>query len=296
MNIRRCASSLLSGDVSALQVLAFASAVALALFPACSARVPVGHGQAEPGGAGGSSALAENAAQGGAEHSPRGSTPENTGGANPEIPTAQAGASQVSCTGSLDAVNRALGPACPASLCEASAWAPASCSLRNGVQTTSGMFCADQLRGISFELADGVSKSCFYKANRRLGPATAGPNTADGDLVGVVVTDTTSHFCDGSSNTISAGQSLLPDDCTAQLRWCTRSENNGDAGASNLGAPEEPIRACFNSFSNACEPCCSPTPVDCSDKPSGYPGYRCTVEDGSFCSCDCTRGEWLCGC
>ena len=53
---------------------------------------------------------------------------------------------------------------------------------------------------------------------------------------------------------------------------------------------------CMNSFSGMPEPCCPKTPPDCSTKPDGYPGYGCTPSPGSFCSCTCEGGQWLCGC
>lgn len=54
---------------------------------------------------------------------------------------------------------------------------------------------------------------------------------------------------------------------------------------------------CANSFGGGeLTPCCADGKLDCSDKADGYPGFACTPGPGSFCSCTCSGGAWLCGC
>lgn len=310
MDIRRHAASRLSVKVSLRHVLACGVVFAVAQVAACGSRVSVGHGQADVAGMGGSSVLPDHAAQGGS-----GSTMASAGGVAPGdgsaglgSPGAQAGGpAGASCTGSLAAVNRALEPTCPVSLCEARAWAATSCSSPSGVLGASEQYCADR-KTISFDLGDGVTKTCVYTTKALTAPnggiiINIGSAAADGDLVGVLVTDVRERFCEGASKTISAGE-LPATVCTNSLRpSCQRATNsgdagasNGDAGASNSGAPEEPVRACFDNLSGTCQPCCPASPPDCSDKPDGYPGYGCSPSWGSYCSCSCNRGQWICPC
>jgi hypothetical protein len=53
---------------------------------------------------------------------------------------------------------------------------------------------------------------------------------------------------------------------------------------------------CHNSFSGgSLTPCCGKT-LDCTGKPDGYPGFGCTPDENSFCSCNCSAGMKVCGC
>jgi hypothetical protein len=74
----------------------------------------------------------------------------------------------------------------------------------------------------------------------------------------------------GDSGSLRDGGSIIPD---------------GDGGS-----------LCFNAFDQMPEPCCPEATPDCTSKPDGYPGFACTPNPGSFCSCTCEQGGWLCGC
>lgn len=293
--------------------ISYACVFTLALVLGCSNRVSIGHGQGGSGGTAGSGLTGSGGAQGG--------SPPGVAGASGHAPGAgsagweqgagggqdgaaggaggdQAGAGGTPCLGSLEEVNQALGIVCPASLCEATALTKTSCSLSPGVLGATEQNCPaeSQLVALSFDIAVGVSKTCVYAATMRIKPlAPSQGSAAEGPLVGVSVTDVDRRFCEGASTSISAGSSL-PEECGSPRSLCRRPVFSGDAGASNSGAPELPIQVCLDSFSSSCEPCCPATPPDCSDKPDGYPGYRCTVANGSYCSCQCGSGQWQCGC
>src|SRR6478609_378058 len=137
-------------------LLACGGIFAIAQLAACSWEMSVGHGQPDTGGVGGSAVLLDEPARGGS-----GSALSNGGNGGLEAAGAggQAGAPAPSCTGSLEAVNQALGPACPASFCEANAWAAASCSLPSGVLAASRQSCPG-MQTASFDLGDGMTKTC----------------------------------------------------------------------------------------------------------------------------------------
>jgi hypothetical protein len=317
MNIGRRACLMHSLNDWSRSMLACAVALSFALAPACSSRVPIGHGQLASGG------TAENVpTDNGGEQGGSGGQVTGEGGRAPAVGSAgrdavgtggdqagaggdQAGASGASCTGTLEAVNQAVGTACPTSLCEATAQAKVSCSLSPGVLAATEQRCLGQqqkLIALSFDIADGVRKTCVYAWTTQLNPSgvlTPGA-AAEGPLVGASVTDVSQRFCDDTSTTISAGPSL-PGDCASPRSLCNGGAISGDAGAPNGDTPELPVQVCLNHLSSSCEPCCPATPPDCSDKPDGYPGYSCTPApatptSASYCSCACNHGAWACPC
>jgi len=109
-------------------------------------------------------------------------------------------------------------------------------------------------------------------------------------LVGAAAVDDTPTYCGGTSFRIEADTTGKCDDGT------TAPEIVCDGGSDDAPSSDIPPPACFNRFSNTCEPCCPTTEPECTGKPNGYPGYRCTVENNSYCSCACASGAWNCGC
>lgn len=207
------------------------------------------------------------------------------------------GGEMASCTDSLETVSTLTGFACPKTLCDAEAWATASCSLWSSVSAADVQRCPDLL-AFTLTLDHGETQTCVY----------ANPSTSmwfgaklDGALLGAAVTAKDQRFCAGTADAISAGQQLSSSCSEPSLgKLCTRSSSaKGGAEPSNDDA--RPPAACPNAFSSSCEPCCPAAKPDCTDKPDGYPGYNCTPapsgeEGASYCSCSCYAGDWQCLC
>jgi len=201
-----------------------------------------------------------------------------------------------SCTGSLESVSKLARFVCPPTLCDAMAWAMASCSSWSSVQVATDQACAG-LSAFELELMGGETETCIYVDERTpFGGGASGP-MLDGALVGVRVTADDQRFCAGTADAISAGQSL-PSNCTEPepSKLCDRASS----GATPTGDDAAPPAACPDAFSSSCAPCCPAIMPDCAGKPDGYPGYSCTPaptnSGASFCSCGCAAGEWQCGC
>jgi len=199
------------------------------------------------------------------------------------------------CVAALDEVAATWGH-CPPTLCAGMVWAESCDELQPYAQTSVGT-CAG-LTVITLELGTH-GKACYYEQARATGK--------EPKLVGAAAWDDTPHYCDETSFRIEAG--TTPAACGAHTKpgeiVCDGSAapNNASAGAGGEAGhesgdtpPAAGPPACFNALSSSCEPCCvTPTP-DCTGKPNGYPGYRCTPEPDSFCSCACTSEAWSCGC
>lgn len=202
-----------------------------------------------------------------------------------------------SCMGSLEGVSKAARFACPPALCDATAWAMASCSLWVSVSAATGRACPG-LSAFTLTLTDGETETCIYK-HTPSGNDLSGP-MLDGALVGVRVTANDQRFCAGAADAISAGQPL-PSDCAEPQpgTLCDRAAASSSGSTPSNDDAAAPA-ACPDAFSSSCAPCCPALKPDCADKPDGYPGYSCTPaptsSGASFCSCGCSAGQWQCGC
>lgn len=67
-------------------------------------------------------------------------------------------------------------------------------------------------------------------------------------------------------------------------------------GVNPCGPHASTAPECKNSFSSQEEPCCAAGGLDCTGKPSGYPGFGCTPGEGSYCSCVCVASGAVCAC
>jgi len=207
----------------------------------------------------------------GAGNSSGANSPAGDGGAG----SGEGGSGQSRCTGELSKVAAEWWLECPATYCAALAWAQGCHSIPNHPTARAGS-CQDlQVVTLSFGTH---SKECYYSH----GFAFAPPK-----LVGAAATNDTPSYCENTAFRIEAGSTAT---CAPEI-VCDGSR---EEPAPDPDAPPPP--ACFNSFSSTCEPCCSDTPPECTGKPNGYPGYGCTPEDNSFCSCSCTSEMWTCPC
>jgi len=200
------------------------------------------------------------------------------------------GPDEVTCSGLMDEVRDIWGE-CPPMLCAGVAWAQSCPGSSLGAIAEVGT--CDGLGLITLDFGTH-GKACYYQ------PAVF----QEPKLVGVAAWDDTPHYCDGTSFRIQAG--TAPAVCVRQSASkvaCGGSSGAPDASAGAGGQagggdtpPEPGPSACYDAFSNSCQPCCpTPTP-DCAGKPNGYPGYSCTPAPNSFCSCQCASGTWDCAC
>ncbi len=250
------------------------------------------------------------AGAGGASGQPQGGTGNEAGagGTSGQPQGGTAGGGSTPCEGTLDEVSRAWGVECPASDCEARAWATCE-KLPAEVKSSRSKHCtfsrSDLIRAneITLDLGNGRGKSCYYESNHLVHAAAWG--------VGPL-------YCNATSAQITAGAPIV---CGSggtifnlpATTLCDRTSFNGAAGASqggaggagsgnSAGAPSSPEAKCLNRFADVCQPCCAAQAPDCTDKPDGYPGYDCTplaTTDNiyyDYCTCSCSGGNWRCAC
>jgi len=215
-------------------------------------------------------------------------------GAGPIVPVQGGSGGEATCMGALDTVAASWG-SCPSTLCAGLVWAE-SCPVSSQVATTSVATCGG-LRAITLDWGTH-GKACYYQPT--------GLNGGEPKLVGAAAWDDTPSYCNGTSFRIESGNTDA--DCahqTASEIVCDGSVGVPDAsagagGQGETGSDDTPPKAgppaCYDALSRSCQPCCPTPPPDCTGKPNGYPGYRCTVSPNSFCSCDCVSEEWSCGC
>jgi hypothetical protein len=174
-----------------------------------------------------------------------------------------------------------LGSGCPATLCAAQVWASACGSFRSSSGSSSLNVCGDVLT-ITVNYSETRGRSCYYDVR-------AGAVGTNGNLVGLEYWDGAGSFCGGTSQHVRAGR--VPTNCDE-----SSAQALCDGTTSSAAPAQEPPAACFDLFSRTCAPCCEATPPDCSDKPDGYPGYKCVSRENAFCSCSCGAGSWKCAC
>lgn len=181
-------------------------------------------------------------------------------------------------------------PTCPATYCEARALERTECASSYRWVTDSN---CDDWREVRIVPGAPYIKSCVYHANELVG-ATLRNDTPP-------VTGCAAYAVVGGQWSPNCSQWTTATICN---NWSTGSAGaSGSAGAADIR--QLPDANCYNHWAFDCAPCCAATPPDCSDKPDGYPGYKCTVAAGSSggnsisaydCDCDCRSGLWSCEC
>ena len=186
-----------------------------------------------------------------------------------------------SCMGTLSEASDGLGFSCPAEYCAGKIASSFCGSLPGGVINSS----AQQLV-LSFELSPTRRKVCYYRGS---GLGTPG----GGKLSGAATWDDQASFCGGTATHIIGGGAPAASDSQNETTLCDLARPTQDQAAD----PTAP-RACFNDFSNSCEPCCPATPPDCTAKPAESASYGCTpsAPGNTFCTCHCGGGSWSCAC
>lgn len=201
-------------------------------------------------------------------------------------PLGTGGSAAVGCTGPLDTVSALWGFACPTNICDVEAMA-ANCA---GLPTNVTRLSIWKRTGVSyalveFEFSGTHGKGCFY---------------GTGNLMGAAAWDDVPTYCNGASRTIEAGSYDTSWRTSVSPRVCDGSTPTRDAGSPvpsiDAGSPVVPPATCYDLFSSLCRPCCPDSPPDCTGKADGYPGYACTSTVNRYCSCQCYRGRWECGC
>ena len=176
---------------------------------------------------------------------------------------------------------------CPLTLCGAMDWAQTCNTLEGGGAIADIGRCAG-LSAITLDFGTHGT-ACYYASG-----------SGDPRLVGAAKWDDVPHYCHGTAFRIETGSTTTSACGTRPLDSkiiCDASgaaaDDGGDAGAGG-GEAAPKAGSCFNALSNSCEPCCPA--VECTGKPNGYPGYRCTPSANSFCSCTCSSEAWSCAC
>jgi len=213
------------------------------------------------------------------------------GAGNSASVSSQGGAGAGTCDGDFDKVAAIWGD-CPPTLCAALASAE-SCNAIPQTGVTTRIETCDALTVITHDFSTH-GKACYYS---NPGTIPGAISAQEPKLVGATAWDDVPTYCDRTSNSIKTGAQCSGASLSRIL--CDGSSNADGAAGANGGedtAPEAGPRACFNLFSHSCEPCCPTQTPECTGKPDGYPGYRCTQAANSYCSCACASEQWSCGC
>jgi hypothetical protein len=222
--------------------------------------------------------------------------PGTSGAGNGPAVPAEGGITEPgACVGTLDEVAAAWWGHCPPTLCAGLVWAE-TCPAIPGETTEVGT--CGELRTISLEFGTH-GKACYYQLT--------GLDGGEPKLVGAAAWDDTPTYCDQTSFRIKAG--IIPGDCElsndfevvcgSSLLGAPDPSGGADGGAGADGddtPPKAGPKACYDALSSSCQPCCPTETPDCTGKPNGYPGYRCTQAPNSSCSCACASEAWSCGC